>query len=100
MKEYSPIQFLVYLVDQIHDNGWCKIDVREFNDIMHRIEDSIWNQHFHIGFGFDEFALTCKRTFPENCQLDIDKLTLTIIKDEEFERELNNYIKIYETPEL
>lgn len=97
MKEYRPMQLLAHLVEQISDNGWCKIDVREFNDIIHRIEDSIWNQHFHIGFGFEEFVLACKRTFPDNCQLDIEKLILTITKDAEFEKNLNNYIKIYET---
>lgn len=98
MKEYSPIQFLAHLVEQISDNGWQKLDVKEFNEIMHKIEDSIWKQHFHIGFGFEEFALTCISKFPHNCQLDTEKLILTINKDDEFEKELNNYIKIYETP--
>ena len=91
------MQFLASLVEQISDNGCHKIGVKEFNDLIHKIEDSVWNQHFHIGFGFEEFVLACKRTFPNNCKLDIDKLTLTITKDEEFEKELNNYIKIYET---
>lgn len=100
MKEYSPIQFLAHLVEQIYDNGWYKMDVKEFNGIIHRIEDSIWNHYFHIGFGFEEFVFECTSKFPNNCQFDTENLILTINKDEELEKELNNYIKIYETLDI
>lgn len=99
MKEYNPIQFLAYLVELCNDKT-LQLNVRKFNEELDKIHNSLWNQHFHIGFGFEEFALVCKRTFPNNCQLDIEKLTLAINKDKEFERELNNYIKIYENPEF
>ena len=99
MKEYSPIQFLDYIVNRSKENS-LQLNVRTFNEELDKIHDSLWNHDFHIGFGFEEFALACKRTFPDNCQLDIDKLTLIITKDEKFERELNNYTKIYENPEF
>lgn len=98
MKEYSPIQFLAYLIEQRQYNS-LQLNARKFNKELDKIHDSLWNQHYHIDFGFREFAFECISKFPHNCQLDTENLILTINKDEGFERELNNYIKIYKTPE-
>ena len=99
MKEYRPVQFLAYLVELCNDKI-LQLNVRKFNEKLDKIHDSLWNQHFHIGFGFNTFCDICSTRFPEWIYFDNEKFILTINKDEEFEKNLGSYITIYEMPDI
>ena len=97
MKEYNPIQFLAYLVKQRQDNS-LQLNARKFNKELDKIHDSIWKQHFHIGFGFREFVRKCSTIFEEWIYFDNEKINLNIKVDDEFIKVLNDYIKIFVIP--
>ena len=97
MKEYNPICFLIYLVEQNKNNSF-QINVRRFNEELHKIENSLWNQHYHIDFGFNTFCRICSTRFPEWIYFDNEKINLSIKVDDEFIKVLNNYIKIFDIP--
>ena len=97
MTDYNPICFLAHLVEKNKNNSF-QIRVRKFNEELDGIHDSLYSQHYYIGFGFNDFVDVCATTFPEWIKADVENLKVYINVDNDFIRTLKNYLKIFSLP--
>lgn len=102
MKEYNPICFLAYLVGKEEASTTLHLTVPKFNEELHKIENTLWDQGYHMGFGFEEFVERVYRTLvgEEWMTFDEDKLVLSINIDDELKSFLKLYTEVFELPKL